>query len=69
MVGIVLVMTLGVMRIGPFDLYEAFTADGLVTAARVIQVRWVGEETDRAFGGVFVKEDLDGLAVDERIVG
>lgn len=57
------------MRIRPLDLDEAFAANWLVAAARMVQIWWVGQEADRAFGSVLVEKDFERLSVDEGVVG
>jgi hypothetical protein len=57
------------MRVWPFDLHETLRADGLVAAARAVEVGRVVEEADGTFGGVFVEVDFDLLAVDVGVVG
>lgn len=57
------------MRIRSLNLDEAFAANGLVTAAGVVQVWRVRQEADRTFGSVLVEENFEGLSVDKRVVG
>jgi hypothetical protein len=62
-------MVLGKMRVGPLDLDEAFAADWLITTPCMVEIRGICQETNGAFSGIFVKIDLEGLAVDEWIMG
>jgi hypothetical protein len=55
------------VRICTLDLDKTFTADGLVAASGLVEVRRVGEEANGAFGGIFVEKDFQGLAIYERI--
>src|SRR4051812_19757431 len=68
MVGVVLVMPLGEMRVRPLDLNEALAADGLITTPCVIQIRGVGQEADRAFRRVLIQEYFKGLPIHKWVV-
>jgi hypothetical protein len=59
---------LGKVRVCALDLYKAFTADGLITASRVVKIRGIRKEADRAFVSILVQKDLDRLAVNKGIV-
>jgi len=61
-------MTIGEVGIRSLDLNEAFAADRLVAAPRVIQIRGIVQEADGAFNCIFVQEHLDRLSIDEGIV-
>ena len=59
----------GIVWIRPLYLDKAFAAYGLVAASRVVQVRWVREETYGTFGSVLVEKYLQRLSVDKGVGG
>ena len=61
-------MALGIMGVGPLDLYETLAADGLVAAASVVEIGWVVEKADGTLGGILVEVHFEWLAIDERVV-
>lgn len=62
-------MTLWVVRIRSFNLHETLAADRLVTASRVVEVRRVSKEANRAFGCILVQVNLERLAVNKWVIG
>lgn len=57
------------MWVGSFNLYKAFRANWLLTAAGGVEIRWIIQKADRAFRGIFVEDGLQTLAVYIRIFG
>lgn len=61
-------MVLRQVWVGTFDLDEALAADGLVAAARPVQVWGIIQEADRTLGCILVEKDFDWLAIDEGVM-
>jgi hypothetical protein len=57
------------MGIRPLDLYETLGTYWLITASGLVKVWWIIEKANWAFHGIFVQKDLDGLSIDEGILG
>ena len=54
---------LRLMRIGTFDLDEAFRTDSLLAATSGVQIWWVIQKADGAFASVFIEIGLNWLTI------
>jgi hypothetical protein len=57
-IGTVLIVSLGEVRIRALDLHKALAANRLVAAPGVIQVWRISQEADGAFRCILVQKDL-----------